>query len=191
MNEVLFSTDVESDGPIPGIYSMLSFASVAYTEDGEQLGNFSANLETLPLADEHPETMAFWAKNPEAYAATRKNLAAPAEVMQVFSSWVSAWSGLGKPVFLGYPATFDFLHLYWYLIKFTGKSPFSFSALDIKSYAMAVLGSRFRETTKSKMPRALLEGLPPHTHCALDDAKEQGELFFRLKALNSSRVYER
>jgi len=36
----------------------------------------------------------------------------------------------GKPVFVGYPAGFDFLFVYWYLIRFTGESPFSFSALD-------------------------------------------------------------
>jgi len=30
---IYISTDVESDGPIPGEYSMLSFASSAYTPD--------------------------------------------------------------------------------------------------------------------------------------------------------------
>ena len=36
--EVYFSTDVETDGPIPGPHSMLSFGSAAYTADGTLLG---------------------------------------------------------------------------------------------------------------------------------------------------------
>ena len=46
--EIYVSTDVETDGPIPGPHSMLSFASAAYSARKELLGTFSANLETLP-----------------------------------------------------------------------------------------------------------------------------------------------
>jgi hypothetical protein len=34
------------------------------------------------------------------------------------------------------------------MIHFAGESPFSHSALDIKSFAMAVLGTDYRESTK-------------------------------------------
>jgi hypothetical protein len=50
MKEIYVSTDVESDGPIPGIHSMLSFASAAYFADKILLSTFSANLELLPSA---------------------------------------------------------------------------------------------------------------------------------------------
>jgi hypothetical protein len=68
------------------------------------------------------------------------------------------------------------MFVYWYLIKFVGESPFSHSALDIKTYAMAVLKTEFRETAKRKMPKHWFDDLP-HTHIALDDAIEQGALF--------------
>jgi len=58
----------------------------------------------------------------------------------------------GKPVFVAYPAGFDFLFIYWYLIRFTGESPFEFSAIDIKTYAMALLGLDFWATTKRAFP---------------------------------------
>lgn len=32
MNEVYISTDIETDGPIPGKYSMLSLGSAAYKD---------------------------------------------------------------------------------------------------------------------------------------------------------------
>jgi len=82
----------------------------------------------------------------------------------------------GKPVFVAYPAGFDFLFVYWYLVKFTGGSPFSFSALDMRTFAMALLGCDYREASKRNMPRRWFDALP-HTHKALDDAIEQGALF--------------
>jgi hypothetical protein len=75
-----------------------------------------------------------------------------------------------------YPAGFDFLFVYWYLIRFAGESPFSFSALDIKTYAMALLKKDYRQSTKGGMPKSWFDS-HPHTHIALDDAIEQGALF--------------
>ena len=55
--EIYVSTDVETNGPIPGIYSMLSFGSAAYTADKKLIATFEANLETLPDAAENGDTM--------------------------------------------------------------------------------------------------------------------------------------
>jgi hypothetical protein len=76
--------------------------------------------------------------------------------------------------------------VYWYLIKFTGESPFSHSALDIKTYAMAVLKLPYRESTKRNMPRHWFDKLP-HTHRALDDAIEQGALFCNILMESTKR----
>src|SRR5882724_2842185 len=170
MKEIYVSTDVETDGPIPGPHSMLSFGSAAYTADKELVSTFEANLETLPGALGHPETMAWWRTQPEAWAECRRGLREPAEAMAAYVAWLKALPG--KPVFVGYPAGFDFLFVYWYLIRFAGESPFSFSALDIKTFAMATLGTGYRETAKRRMPGHWFDDLP-HTHRALDDAIEQ------------------
>ena len=58
MNEIYISTDVETDGPIPGPHSMLSIGAAAYTADKQLLSTFSANLETLPGVAGHADTMA-------------------------------------------------------------------------------------------------------------------------------------
>jgi len=172
--EIYVSTDIEADGPIPGPHSMLSFASAAYTADKKLVGTFTANLETLPEAQPHPDTKAWWDKNPEAWAACRQDLKDPAITMKEYIEWLKQLPG--KPVFVGYPAAYDFMFVYWYLIKFAGESPFSHSALDIKTYAMAVLKKDYRESTKRSMPKRWFDKLP-HTHVALDDAIEQGALF--------------
>ena len=54
----------------------------------------------------------------------------------------------GKPVFVAFPAAYDFMFIYWYLMRFAGESPSSFSALDMKNLAMAILGRDFRKIGK-------------------------------------------
>lgn len=179
MKETYVSTDVETDGPIPGPHSMLSFGSAAFTADGELVSTFEANLHTLPGAAGNPETMAWWDTQPDAWAECRRDLRDPSEAMAAYVSWVKELPG--KPVFVAYPAGFDFLFVYWYLIRFAGESPFSFSALDVKTFAMAMLGCDYREATKKRMPRRWFTDRP-HTHKALDDALGQGELFCRMLA---------
>jgi hypothetical protein len=66
-------------------------------------------------------------------------------------------------------------------MRFTGESPFSHSALDIKTYAMALLGIEYRESVKRNMQAKWFDDLP-HTHIALDDAKGQGALFCNMLA---------
>ena len=177
MRETYVSTDIETDGPIPGPHSLLSLGSAAYRSNGKLLGTFTINLETLPGASGDPRTMQWWDGQPEAWEAARRDPRPPEEAMQAYAQWVDGLPG--KPVFAAYPAGFDFLFVYWYLIRFVGRSPFSFSALDMKSYAMALLDKPFRQCTKGNFPR---HWLPPkrHSHVALDDAQEQGEMLLAM-----------
>ena len=183
--EIYVSTDVETDGPIPGPNSMLSFASAAYSPEKVLVAQFSANLELLPGATGNPETMAFWEKNHVAWEATRVALETPEAAMQRYVTWVETLPGI--PVFVAYPVGFDFTFVYWYMIKFVGRSPFSFSALDIKTYAMALVKRGYRESTKRNLPKRWFDPMP-HTHVALDDAIEQGALFCNMLAENLGRV---
>ena len=172
--EIYVSTDVEADGPIPGVNSLLSFASAAYRTDKTLIGTFAVNLETLPGATADPKTMAWWATQPEAWAACRQQVEKPEIALPRYLAWLKALPG--RPVFVGYPVAYDFMFVYWYLIRFTGESPFSHSALDIKTYAMALLKQPYRDSTKRHMPKRWFDPMP-HTHHALDDAIEQGALF--------------
>jgi len=95
--------------------------------------------------------------------------------MTSYLDWVKQLGG--RPVFVAYPAGFDFTFVYWYLIRFTGQSPFSHSALDMKTLAMALLNKPYRDSVKRNMPRRWFAAGTRHTHTALDDAIEQGALF--------------
>jgi len=181
MSEIYVSTDVEVDGPIPGPHSMLCFASAAYRPDKTIVSTFTANLELLPGASGHPDTMAWWTQHQDAWLACRNDLREPAEAMAAYVEWLDGLPG--KPVFVGFPASFDFMFVYWYMMRFVGRSPFSFSALDIKTMAMVMLRKDYRHCSKKDLPKRWFDPLP-HSHIALDDAVEQGAMFCNMLAEN-------
>lgn len=182
--EIYCSTDIETDGPIPGVYSLLSFATAAYTADGVLVDTFTANLELLPGAEQHPDTVTWWSERPDAWAATRTNLETPTAAMARYVAWLETLPG--KPVFVAYPVGFDFMFVYWYLIRFHGSSPFGFSALDIKTFAMAKLNRPYRQSSVRNWPSVWVGwGGLELEHVALSDAMAQGASFCRM--LNDSQ----
>ncbi len=158
---------------------MLSLASAAFTADKTLIGTFSVNLHTLPDAAPDPRTTAWWSTKPEAWAACRQDPQRAEDVMPRYVTWLKALPG--KPVFVGYPASYDFLFVHWYLVRGSCESPFGVAALDMKTYAMALLGTPFRATTTHTMPRDWFDK-HVHTHVALDDALEQGAMFCNMLA---------
>jgi hypothetical protein len=181
--EYYLSVDIESDGPIPGPNSMLSIGAAIFRGLGsrEPVATFSANLEQLPGAEMDPRTKTeFWDKNPSAWKACRENTRGPEDVMEEFVSWVEKTCETSRPACVGYPVTFDFLFVYWYCIKFAGRSPFGFQGLDMKTLAMAKLGVPFHRVAKRKMPKAWSEGCDRHSHVAVEDAIEQGVMFVNM-----------
>ena len=192
--DIYISCDVETDGPIPGPNSMLSLGAAAFVVDPESpkgyshIDDFSVNLEVLPGSTPNEDTMRWWATQKEAWEECRKGCVDATAGMHMFHSWLEELARGGyKPVFVGYPAGFDFLFVYWYLMRFVGHSPFSFSALDIKSYAMALLKTEYRHTTKKNFPGRWFKDQPPHNHVALQDAIGQGILFMNMLLENGGR----
>jgi hypothetical protein len=179
--ELYVSTDIETNGPEVGKHAMLSIGSAVFTADKQLIATFSANLETPPETHPDQRTMRWWATQPEAWAACRVSPEAPAAVMTRYVAWLKELPG--KPVFVAYPAAFDFPFVLWYLTRFAGENPFGYSVIDIKTFAMATLRKPYRECGKTSMPVAWFDPTP-HTHIALDDAIEQGMLFCNMLRCN-------
>jgi DNA polymerase III alpha subunit (gram-positive type) len=181
-DEIYISVDVETDGPIPGPHSMLSIGAAAFTKDGDMLSTFSRNLYPMEGSSPDPSTAKWWMSQPEALAEVNRDREEPKKVMLEFNRWCNTQPG--KPVFVAYPAGFDFTFVYWYLMKFVGHSAFAMNALDMKSFAMAVTGSTFTDSRTSKWPKHWMVD-EAHSHIAVEDAIEQGKIF--CKMLKSSR----
>ncbi|WP_328501014.1 3'-5' exoribonuclease [Streptomyces sp. NBC_00457] len=180
------SVDIEADGPIPGPYSMLSFgAAVAGVQDADGFTPADPVERTFyrelrPISAEFvPEALAVSGLDRERL---EREGGEPATALAEFSDWVREVSSGAQPVMCGYPASYDWTFLYWYLIRFTGASPFGHSGcLDMKTLYATKAGLPLRAVAKGTMPRELLSRRR-HTHHALDDAIEQAELFANLMA---------
>lgn len=182
-HDVYISADIEADGPIPGRYSMLSFGLVvAATFDGEtfapRVEGETFYRELKPIGEHYL---------PEAIAASgldRDELlragAEPAQAMRDATSWVESVAAGARPVLVGYPVVFDWMFLHWYFVAFCGESPFGFSgALDMKTIYQQKAHVPLDAAGRNDLP-AELRAARPHTHNALDDAREQGEIFNKL-----------
>lgn len=183
--DMYFSADVETDGPIPGPYSMLSFGLVlAGSFDGSNFSrpaqyDRSFYRELRPISDDFQiDALRVNGLDRERLL---KNGSSPAGAMTEAADWVAALAGRARPILVAYPLSFDWSFLYWYFTKFSRKgSPFNHSqCFDIKT-AFAV---------KAHIPIAsagrsrLMPSLRPngaHTHNALDDAIEQAQVFANL-----------
>jgi hypothetical protein len=182
-------TDIESDGPHPGLHSMLSFASVACDGAGATLGEFTAVLTPLPGHAPDAETMAWWATEPEAWRAATLGARDPAAVMAEYAAWLRA---LPAPrVFTAHPLIFDGGWIGWYLQRFLGlrlqegirdADPiFHGGGLDLGSLVMGRLGWPFARCNRDHYPAEWL-GNHPHTHEAISDARGYASLLTTLLA---------
>ena len=184
-NEIFFSIDMEADGPVPFTNSMLSLAVVAFEGNGTEIAQWECNLKPLAGAVQDPRTMTeFWAKNQEAWNYCNTNTVESSVAMPHLVDWVDSVGQGKQKVAVCFPAGYDFTWLYTYLMKFGGVSPFSFSCIDMKTYASALIKLPYRECGKKRWPRRWFDPKLPHTHKAVDDAREQGLAFLKMRAEN-------
>lgn len=173
------SLDVETNGPAPGLHSMLSFGVAAFLEDGTMVDTFTRNLFEDTGAGRDEDTMRWWAKQPDAWAKVQENRVYPRDAIHDFLTWMAK---IQNPVIVAYPSGFDFTFLYWYCVKYSrvSGSGIGFSCIDAKTYAFAILGGSFRDASKKNFPKAWFPPHVKHTHVALEDAIEQGQLFINM-----------
>ena len=180
--DAYFSADVETDGPIPGPYSMLSFALVyAGRSDGKIFSrpltyDNSFYTELKPISDDYEKEAL------EVNKIDRGRLilegSDPVFAMTEARKWILSVAGDADPVLVAYPLSFDWTWLYWYFVSFAkGGSPFGHSrCFDIKTALAVKSRLPVSGSGRSKLP-SHLRSSRLHTHHALDDAKEQADIF--------------
>jgi hypothetical protein len=194
MRELYFSIDVETDGPIPGEYSMISYGVcvVGYRDSNGPLITVEPKgieRRLAPISEQYdPEALAVSGLERDWLV---ENGISPSIAMRNIKLWVEANAQAyeARPVFIAYPLSFDWSFSHYYFERFAAKDPFGFSnAIDIKTLYMALTlsqngfqGQLLLQSHKKFMPKDLFLDKsgkkPPHTHNALDDAIGQGVLF--------------
>lgn len=191
--DVYFSVDVETDGPIPGPFSMLSFAIVyAGAFDGQTFFRPTA-YDAGFYAELKPISENFEQEALDVNGLDRARLAltgrSPTEAMTNAAEWVRRTAGGGDPVFVAYPLSFDWTWMYWYFVQYSEVgSPFGYSrGFDIKTAIALSLGRTVGSVGRKRIP-SVLQSASPHTHHALDDAVSQAEIFANIFSLEASLV---
>ena len=176
-SECYFSVDIESAGPIPGKYSMLSLGACVV---GDPKVSFYAELK--PISKEFvPEALKVSGFD---LARLEKDGQQPETVMKDFRRWVEQSTGGNKAVFVGFNGCYDWQFINWYCESFAGGNPFGFGGVDIKSYFMGFSGLPWSKTTSSQLP-AEFRPDEPQTHNALDDARAQASIFHKMLLKNA------
>ncbi len=178
-SERYFSVDIESAGPIPGKFSMLSLGACV-------VGNpeLAFYVEIKPISKDFVLD-ALRVSGFDLNYLEREGKS-PQEAMKDFRTWVEKMAGDHKPVFVGFNACYDWQFVNWYLESFAGGNPFGFGGIDIKSYYMGLSGETWSRTTSSQLPQEFQPD-EPQTHNALDDARAQASIFLKLLSKPQSR----
>ena len=156
--------DVESDGPIPGDYSMISFGAVIV--DATLSKRFEGRLR--PVSERWiPEALAVSGHSRED---TLQFEEAPV-VMTRFRAWLDEHCQ-GRPMFISDNNGFDWQFINWYFHHFLGQNPFGFSSTNLGSFYKGLV----RDTSKNFKHLRRTK----HTHDPVDDALGNAEAFLTL-----------
>ena len=174
--ELYISVDVETAGPIPGEFSLLSIGACDVDDDSR-----SFSIELKPInANADPKALEVTGLSLEVLA---KRGATPEAAMAAFGAWLSSLTGQDRAlVFVGFNAPFDWSFVNYYFHRYAGPNPFGFTALDIKALYMGATGSSWADTRSSQIANHL-NPQRHGDHDALHDARYQAELFRLVRAM--------
>ena len=168
------SVDVETSGPNPAGYSLLSIGACLVADPDR---TFYVELQPIPGLGSLPGALAVGGLSLEHLA---EHGLPPAEALARLASWLEEVVPQGlHPIFVGFNAPFDWMFVNDYFHRFLGHNPFGHGALDIRSFYMGVTGAEWYEAGLRHV--AARYGIAdPLTHHALHDAQDQAALFLKM-----------
>ncbi len=157
--------DIESDGPIPGDYSMISIGAVLVDANLDK--TFYARLK--PISEKFvPEALAVsgFTRN-ETLLFDETYLA-----MMDFKNWLQQVTK-DRPVFISDNNGFDWMFTCWYFHHFTGSNPFGHSSQNLGSLYKGLVNDTFKNFKHLRKTK--------HTHHPVDDARGNAEALLTMK----------
>ena len=162
--------DVESDGPCPGPYSMVSFGAVVLEPN---LGK-TFHGKVKPISER-------WIQEALAVSgisrAEHESFPAPVETMASFARWLAENSS-GKPTMISDNPAFDWQWINHYFHVFHGSNPFGFSARRIGDL---YCGMKMNASLNSEWKR--LYRRTKHDHNPVNDAMGNAEALLAMRKM--------
>lgn len=158
--------DVETDGPIPGDFSMISFGAVLVDQRLDK--TFYGRLK--PISGKFiPEALAISGHG----RLETLQFEDPKVVMKDFAEWI-ATNSQDRPIFISDNNGFDWMFICWYFHHFLEHNPFGFSSQN--------LGSLYKGIEKDMFKSFKYLRNTKHTHNPVDDAKGNAEALLTLQS---------
>lgn len=157
--------DVESDGPVPGLYSMVCFGAVA-------VGNFPTEPfhgKCKPISDKWlPEALAISGITREQHL----KFPEPVDTMHAFYEWLQQFK---NPVFIADNLAYDWQWINYYFHTFYGKNPFGWSGRSLKDLFCGYMNDPYYKWKQYRKTK--------HTHNPVDDAMGNAEALMHLQKM--------
>lgn len=181
------SIDGETDGPVPGLFSLRSVGMALFSTSGNVLWQFESNMKPLTEASVDKKTWDWW-NEPEQKLAFEHMLNDPRDPEEVFIELAQTIVKLKqsyKIFVICWPACFDWAFIQYYMYKFVGDNPLGRAAKCATSYAWAMAKTNNPNVSIHNLLDAWDDKRFQHTHKALDDALEQGARFINMLRENT------
>lgn len=159
--------DIEADGPVPHLYSMVSFGAVIV----ESSLSKTFYGEIKPVSDIWvPEALAISGFSREQHLTFNE----PRDVMEDFADWIKQNSA-GRPIFISDNLAFDWQWINYYFHRYTGNNPFGFSGRRI--------GDLYCGMVKDTFARWKHLRKTSHDHNPVNDAKGNAEVLLEMRRM--------
>jgi len=179
--ETMVMVDVETAGPAPSVYSLLSIGACTILQPRK---TFYVELQPDKMAAD-PEALTVSHFTLEDLLATGTS---PVEAMTQFETWLADELSGAKPIFAAFNAPFDWMFINDYFIRYLGHNPFGHNALDIRPLYMGLRGVSWGQSSMRNVSHHYLESRSLMHH-ALQDAQDQADMLAGiladLKAISS------
>lgn len=161
--------DVETDGPIPGDFSMISFGLVKV--DHQLKTTFYGKLK--PISDKwDPEALSISGFSREETLLFDD----PKKVMEDCEAWILSNVGEKKrPYFIADNNGFDWMNICWYFNHFLGRCPFGYSSTN--------LGSLYKGFVKDTTKNFKHLRKTKHDHNPVNDAIGNAEALLEMRKM--------
>lgn len=161
-----FVVDVESDGQVPGIYSMISFGIIKVTP---QL-NETFFGQVKPISELYDkEAAAVNGIDRE----THLTYPEPLEVMPKAVEWIKRVNGKGRPIFWSDNNGYDWSFMNYYFHAYAGENPFGWSSRRIGDLFCGLNKNLYFSWKKYRKTK--------HSHHPVDDAKANAEALLKIQ----------
>lgn len=159
--------DIEADGPVPHLYSMVSFGAVIV----ESSLSKTFYGEIKPVSDIWiPEALAISGFSREQHLIFNE----PRDVMEDFADWIKQ-NSVGRPIFISDNLAFDWQWINYYFHRYTGNNPFGFSGRRI--------GDLYCGMVKDTFARWKHLRKTSHDHNPVNDAKGNAEALLEMRRM--------